>query len=146
MGWWSWSATDRQQPVARGSVCALLVVVRAALVEHRLQVRYGHPGGGSGGLGVAGDSMLGTNSKYYYDLKEGYAGYRDSDADDHIEKAAALLEADNPTIRKLAFKALTQITGATFDTAEQWRAWAVRVGLDIGAEPDGGRGAPPHSN
>ena len=61
-----------------------------------------------------------------------------------IAAVMALLEADNPTIRKLAFKALTRITGATFDTAEQWRAWAVRVGLDIGAEPDGGRGAPPH--
>ncbi len=54
--------------------------------EHILDMAYS-------GLGVAGDSMLGTNSKYYYDLKEGYAGYRDSDADDHIEKAAALLEA-----------------------------------------------------
>lgn len=44
------------------------------------------------GLGVAGDSMLGANSKYYYDLKANYANYRDSDAQDNVEKARALLE------------------------------------------------------
>jgi len=39
-----------------------------------------------------------------------------------------ILEDTNPTLRKSAFSALSQITGATFDTAEQWRAWAARVG------------------
>ncbi len=48
-----------------------------------------------------------------------------------IGDVIVLLEADNPTIRKLAFKTLTQITGATFDTAEQWRGWAARVGLTV---------------
>lgn len=52
-----------------------------------------------------------------------------------IGEVIVLLDNDNPTIRKLAFKALTRITGATFDTAEQWRAWAVRVGLDLSAKP-----------
>lgn len=40
------------------------------------------------------------------------------------------LTADaNPTIRKLAFGALADVTGASFDTTEQWRAWAERVGV-----------------
>jgi len=40
-----------------------------------------------------------------------------------------LLEDQNPTLRKLAFGALSQITGASFDSARQWRDWATRVGI-----------------
>lgn len=40
-----------------------------------------------------------------------------------------LLEDDNPTIRRTAFAALTKITGASFDTAGQWRDWARRMKL-----------------
>lgn len=38
-----------------------------------------------------------------------------------------ILEDANPTLRKSAFGTLSQITGATFDTAAEWRAWAARV-------------------
>ncbi len=40
-----------------------------------------------------------------------------------------LLEDTNPTLRRSAFATLSQITGASFDTAAQWREWAARVGI-----------------
>jgi len=44
-----------------------------------------------GGLGAAGGSPLSANSKYYENLAD-YANYRDSDAEDNVERAVALLE------------------------------------------------------
>lgn len=41
-----------------------------------------------------------------------------------------ILDDANPTLRRSAFSALSQITGATFDTSAQWRDWATRVGVD----------------
>ncbi len=45
------------------------------------------------GLGVAGDSLLSTNDSYYNNLRTQYAGYRDSNAADSVERAIALVES-----------------------------------------------------
>jgi peptide/nickel transport system substrate-binding protein len=45
------------------------------------------------GLGVAGDSLLSSNDSYYDNLRANYAGYRDSNAADSVERAIALLES-----------------------------------------------------
>ncbi len=45
-----------------------------------------------GGLGVAGDSPLSANNKYYENIANHYAGYRDCNAEDNVERAIALLE------------------------------------------------------
>ncbi len=45
------------------------------------------------------------------------------------------LDDRNPTIRKLANAALGEITGASFEGAGPWRAWAARVGVPGAADP-----------
>lgn len=46
-----------------------------------------------------------------------------------IPQLIALTGDSNPTLRRLAFAALSDVSGASFDTTEQWRAWAARVGV-----------------
>lgn len=75
---------------------------------------------------------LGTGNRFVVASALDVAGrLQDSGA---IVKVLPLLEDDNPTIRRNAFAALTQITGASYDTAGQWRDWARRMKL----LPEGG--------
>jgi len=70
---------------------------------------------------------LGTGNRFVVVSALDVAGrLQDSGA---IVPILPLLEDANPTIRRTAFAALTKITGASFDTAEQWREWARRQQL-----------------
>lgn len=46
-----------------------------------------------------------------------------------VPYALTRLDDANPTVRRTAMAALRSITGAGFDTAEAWRAWAAKHGL-----------------